>query len=76
MNHGKIYVSVDDLMQLMGSGNRRSAYNYHKTIRESIQTGKKNLTILEYCRYFCENYYEIYIALRGEPPKNIPPDAP
>lgn len=72
MNKGKIYLRVEDLMKLAGTENKRSAYNTHKMIRESIGKHKRNLTILEYCNYTGDDYSHIYYELRGEMPQ-VPP---
>lgn len=68
-NRGKIYLSVEDLMELLGTNRKSTAYNTHHVIRESIQAGKRNLTIWEYCQYTGDNYPEVFFSLRGEMPK-------
>ena len=74
INRGKIYLSVDDLMKLMGTERKSTAYYHHQLIRDNIQKGKKNLTIWEYCQYTGDNYQEIFFSLRGSlpewPPRN------
>ena len=65
MNRGKLYLSHEDLMILMGTDRKSTVYKYHRAIRDSIKLGKKNLTIWEYCQYTGDNYPEIYFELRG-----------
>ena len=73
MNRGKYYLSPEDLMTLMGTYSKRSAYKVHQNIRESIKPGKMNLTIMEYCKYSGDDFEEVFLMLRGEKPKWPPP---
>ncbi|MEM6272369.1 MAG: hypothetical protein AAF998_23350 [Bacteroidota bacterium] len=92
MNRGKHYLSPEDLADLMGTDNMNSAYKLHKTIREALKRcrnagagrcgqkcqcpPKRNLTILEYCRYVDDDYRHVYYMLRGEPPEYDPGQGP
>ena len=69
MNRGKIYLTIEDLMELMGTDVTTSAYKAHKAIRDSLGPNKMNLTILEYCKYTGDDYAHIYFELRGEKPQ-------
>lgn len=68
-------------MLLMGTENRKSAYNLHRTIREALTPPallaggrcKANLTILEYCIFTGDDYRHVYFTLRGEYPDYDPP---
>lgn len=64
MNRGRIYLSIEDLMKLIGTKNRSTAYSAHKTIREALKPGKMNLTIREYCEYTGDGFEEIWRELR------------
>ena len=46
---GGIFLTVKDLMKITGSNNYNSCANLHRAIRDSITTGKKKLTVKEYC---------------------------
>lgn len=48
---GGIFLTIKDLMKLLGSNNYSSCANQHKIIRDSIANGKKKLTVKEYCDY-------------------------
>ena len=85
MNRGKAYLSPEDLAELMGCSSMNAAYKHHKAIRDALhscrnlQAGKcelkcvcppkRNLTILEYCRYVDDDYRHIYWILRGTYPE-------
>lgn len=87
MNKGKAYLSAEDLAVLMGTGSLNAAYKQHRSIREALKTcrnisecqnncicpEKKNLTILEYCRFVDDDYEHIYWLLRQELPE-LPPE--
>ena len=51
MNQGPHFLSIKDLMTLMGTNNYNSAFKRHKAIRDAIKPGKKGLTVREYCEY-------------------------
>ena len=51
MNRGKDFLSVKDLMILMGTAHYNSAWIRHKAIREAIGGNKRSLTVLEYCKF-------------------------
>jgi hypothetical protein len=51
MNRGKDFLSVKQLMILMGTNCYNSAWKRHKAIREAIKPNKKALTISEYCNF-------------------------
>lgn len=54
MNKGKDYLSIRDLMKLLGTKYYNSAQRRHKAIREAIRPGKKSLTLIEYCEWESE----------------------
>ena len=51
MNRGKDFLTIRDLMKLLGTKYYNSAQRRHKAIREAIRPGKKSLTIGEYCEW-------------------------
>lgn len=74
INQGKIYISIPDLMKLIGC-TKKSAYRRHKTIRDALSEGgiqKENVTIYEYCDHVKDNYCEVFLFLRGELPEFNP----
>ena len=68
MNQGPMFLSIKDLQSLMGTQWYNSAQKRHKKIRERIRSGKKDLTIKEYCEYTGSQFHRTYIELRGELP--------
>jgi hypothetical protein len=64
MYRGKHYISIQDLMSLMGTENKSTAYARFRTICEAIQPGKRNLTIKEFCRFEGHDFEEIWEVLR------------
>jgi hypothetical protein len=59
-----IFLSVKDLMILNGTSNYSSVARQHKIIRESMKTGKRKLTIKEYCNYEGLEFEYIWGVLR------------
>ena len=51
MNRGKDFLSVKDLMILMGKDCYNSAWKRHKAIREAIRPGMRSLLICDYCEF-------------------------
>lgn len=70
MNKSPEFLSVKDLMRLMGTQNYGSAAKRHKKIREAILPGKRSLTIKEYCAFEGCDLAEIWAILR--PGKAMP----
>ena len=68
MYQGEIYLSIQDMMRLMGSYNRNYAQRKHKAMREQIRKGKAGLSIGDFCRLTGDDYNEIYAFLRGKLP--------
>ncbi len=66
---GEIYLTVDDLMKLMGNYSRTYAQRKHRQLRKEAGKGSHGLTIGDYCRLSGDDYAEIYAFLRGEIPK-------
>ena len=64
MNKSPEFLSVKDLMRLMGTHNYGSAAKRHKKIRESILPGKRSLTLREYCAFEGCDPAEIWAILR------------
>ncbi|MDO9186240.1 MAG: hypothetical protein Q7W13_09535 [Bacteroidia bacterium] len=60
-----IFLTIKDLMKLLGSNNYSSCANQHKVIRDSIATGKKKLTIQEYCDYEKIGFDFVWKFIRG-----------
>ena len=42
---GGIFLTVKDLMKITGSNNYNSCANLHRAIRDSIEKGKRKLTV-------------------------------
>lgn len=51
MNRGKGFLSVKELMILMGTNCYNSAWKRHKAIREAISPNSKSLTLVDYCDF-------------------------
>lgn len=65
-NHtGGVFLTVKNLMILTGCTCYSSAARTHKAIRDSIATGKKKLTVMEYCQHEGLDYGEITKYLHG-----------
>jgi len=62
---GPLFLSINDLMQLMGTPHYKSAQRRHQTIRDALAPGKTALTIKEYCDYEQIDFQEVYFELRG-----------
>ena len=66
---GGIFLSVKDLMKLIGSNNYSSTATLHRTIRDCVGTnkgmGKKKLTVQEYCDYERIDYVNGYVNAIG-----------
>ncbi len=69
--NNSIFLSVKDLMLLVGGNNIRSAQRMHRVIRDSLGTDKRKLTIKEYCKYEQLNFDEIWFALRESHPNSL-----
>lgn len=59
-----IFLTIKDLMKLIGSNNYSSCANQHKVIRDCIAKGKKKLTVKEYCDYEKLDFKEITAFLK------------
>lgn len=66
MNRAPEFLSVRDLMRLMGTPHYASAAKRHRKIRHAICPGKRSLTLREYCDYEGCTYTEIWNIVRGE----------
>ena len=62
---GGIFLTVKDLMKLTGNTNYSGCAGIHRTIRDSLGTGKKKLTIKEYCDYEQIEFPYVWQVLRG-----------
>ena len=63
---GGIYITVKDLMKITGSNNYNSCGNLHRAIRDSLNVGKKKLTVKEYCEYEKVDFDYVWDFLRNE----------
>lgn len=68
MFNGEIYLSVEDLMRLMGINSRPYAYSKHKKLRHEIRPQKGSLLISEFCELTGDDYREVFRFLRGKDP--------
>lgn len=64
MYQGKYYLSIQDLMTLMGTNNPSTVYRQHKALRDAISPGKRNITIREFCKVEEHEFQEIWDILR------------
>jgi hypothetical protein len=64
MNSG-IFLTVKDLMQLNGGNNYFSCAKQHRALRDTIATGKRKLTVKEYCDYEKIDFNYVWSVLRG-----------
>ena len=60
-----IFLTIKDLMKLLGSNSYSSCANQHKIIRDCIATGKKKLTVKEYCDYEKIEFDVVWKFIRG-----------
>lgn len=60
-----IFLTIKDLMKLLGSNSYSSCAYQHKIIRDSIATGKKKLTVKEYCDYERIEFDVVWKFIRG-----------
>ena len=60
-----IFLTIKDLMKLLGSNSYSSCASQHKVIRDSIATGKKKLTVKEYCDYEKTEFDVVWKFIRG-----------
>jgi hypothetical protein len=67
MYNGEIFLSVNDMMKLMGNDVYEYARKRHKAVRDAIKPGKSALTILEFCRHEGLIYEDIWKYLRDRP---------
>jgi hypothetical protein len=65
MMEGGIFLTVKDLMRLNGSNNYFSCAKQHRTLRDSITTGKKKLMVKEYCDQEKIDFDYVWKFLRG-----------
>lgn len=64
--NGGFFLTPKDIMILTGNNNYNSCANQHRIIRESIEDGKRKLTIKEYCEYEKIDFDYIWKILRGK----------
>jgi hypothetical protein len=67
MYNGEIFLSIQDMMKLLGSHNYENARKRHKAVRDAIKPGKKSLSIHEFCKHEDLDYEEIWKYLRDRP---------
>jgi len=63
MNQG-IFLTVKDLMRLMGSSSYCGCSRQHRAIRDSLAEDKRKLTIKEYCEYEKIDFEYVWKYLR------------
>ncbi len=76
MNQGEIYLTVEDLMRLIGSYSVDYTRRRYRQLRKETQKTSKSLTIGDYCRITGDDYLEVFTFLRGRPPAFVPGDKP
>ncbi len=72
MFEGDIYLSVQDLMKLMGSYSEKYGRHKHLELRKELGKKRKTLTIGDYCKLTGDDYTEIFTFLRGKAPEWLP----
>lgn len=65
-----IFLTVKDLMLIIGCDNLRSTQQAHKAIRDALCKDKRKLTIKEYCKYEGLDFKEIWAFLRNTKTEN------
>lgn len=66
---GGIFLTVKDLMKLLGYDQYNSALREHLAIRDSLGKKDKRLTIKEYCEYEKVDFNYVWEYLRGSAKK-------
>lgn len=65
--NGGIFISVKDVMVLLGCGSYKTANNYHLSVRDALgKKHSKRLTIKEFCKYEELDFDYIWEILRGK----------
>lgn len=64
MIQGPLFLSIKDMMKLMGTENYHSAFKRHKSIRDAIKKGKRGLLIQEFCDYEGFQFEAIWKLIR------------
>jgi len=68
---GGIFLTIKDLMKLIGSDSYSSSAREHISIRDSLGKDKKKVTIKEYCEYEGIDFNYVWDFLREKNKKNI-----
>ena len=63
---GGIFLTIKDLMTLMGSNSYTSVAKEHMEIRDALQKKTKRITIKEYCEYEKIDFAYVWEVLRGK----------
>ena len=67
MYYGEIFLTIQDMMKLMGTSTYENGRRRHKVVRDAIRKGKCCLTIREFCRHEGLVYEDIWKYLRDGP---------
>lgn len=63
---GGIFLTIKDLMKLMGSNSYTSVAKEHMEIRDALEKRTKRITIKEYCEYEKIDFTYVWEILRGK----------
>jgi len=64
---GGIFLTIKDLMNLLGCKQYNNAQREHLAIRDSLGKKEKKLTVKEYCDYEQIDFNYVWEFLRGKP---------
>lgn len=67
---GGIFLTIKDLMKLIGSDSYTSVGKEHMAIRDALEKRSKKITIKEYCEYEEIDFNYVWEFLRGKKEKN------
>ena len=76
MTQGEIYLTVEDLMRLIGSYSVDYTRRRYRQLHKETKKTSKSLTIGDYCRITGDDYLEVYCFLRGSLPAYVPESEP
>ncbi|MGZ3931685.1 MAG: hypothetical protein ACXVNO_01475 [Bacteroidia bacterium] len=63
---GGIFLTIKDLMRLIGSDSYTSVAKEHMAIRDALEKKTKKITIKEYCEYEKIDFAYVWDFLRGK----------
>ena len=64
---GGIFISVKDVLVLLGCKRYNTALEYHLSVRDALGKSNKRITIKEFCEYEQLDFDYVWQVLRGKP---------